>query len=388
MSGSTRSYEMARRLVTAGHEVHMVTSCREQTDKKDWFVTQEAGINVYWLPVPYKNEMNYLDRIKAFLHFSLSSAAKAVEIEGDVVFASSTPLTIALPGIYAHWRKKIPMVFEVRDMWPAVPIALGAIRNPVLVSAAKWLERLAYRHAAHVVALAPGMREDIIAGGVEEAKVSVIPNGCDLDLFSKKSEGVSPRYMHSWLGSRKLVLYFGTIGRANGLGYMVRLAKHVSLLDPEIRFVLIGDGGEWEAVLSLAKKEGCFEKNIFIFHALPKRELVPWLHAADITVALFKGPRVLWKDAVQNKFFDALAAGKPTACNFEGFQSLIAVEHDIGFILDPSDIDFAAKKLVNALRDEVWLQGVAIRTKELAENVFNRDKLAVDLERILLNAVK
>src|SRR5438105_2807505 len=166
MAGGSRSYEMARRLVAAGHEVHMVTSDqRPQPAKARWREALHAGIHVHWTPIPYDNVMGYGRRIRAFLAFAWRAAHKAAALRGDVVFATSTPLTIAIPAVYAAWRSRAPMVFEVRDLWPAVPIAIGAIRNPLIKWAALRLERFAYRHAARVVALAPGMRGEIAATG-------------------------------------------------------------------------------------------------------------------------------------------------------------------------------------------------------------------------------
>src|SRR5690606_2268049 len=101
MAGSTRSYEMARRLTEWGHDVHMVTSWREPARTTDWFTTTEAGIQVHWLPVPYSNHMSYAERIRAFSRFAFHAARRALSLPADVVFASSTPLTIALPGVYA-----------------------------------------------------------------------------------------------------------------------------------------------------------------------------------------------------------------------------------------------------------------------------------------------
>jgi glycosyltransferase involved in cell wall biosynthesis len=378
---------MARRLVAAGHQVDLVTTWREPTEQTDWFVTDEAGIRVHWLPVAYSNSMGFADRVHAFLRFAVASARKAAALDGDVVFATSTPLTIALPGIYSAWRRRRPMVFEVRDMWPEVPIAIGALRNPILVRAARMLEKLAYSYAAHIVALAPGMGSDIVATGVDPKKITIIPNGCDMDVFGVSSPSRSPRDEYPWLGARKLVLYAGALGRANGVGYLVRLAAEVRALDADVRFVVIGEGAEKEAVREAARSAGMLDHSFFMLNQMPKREVAKWLHAADFVVALFTGPRVIWKDAVQNKFFDALAAGKPIANNFDGWQSRVAQEESVGLILDPDDVASAASKLVAALRDEQWLEAVPKRALNLARTRFERGLLAAELERVLSSVV-
>ena len=387
MAGGTRSYEMARRLEAAGHEVDLVTTWRERGGRRDWFTTEEAGIRVHWLPVPYSNSMSYPERIRAFLRFAFDSARKAVALGGDVVFATSTPLTIALPGLYAAWRRGTPMVYELRDMWPDVPIAVGAIRNPLLIWAARKLEAFTYRYATHIVALAPGMADDIVASGVPREKLTVIPNGCDLDIFTKPATASSPRDEFGWLGSRPLVLYAGALGRANGVGYLVRLATEAEKLDGDVRFVVIGEGAEKDGIRTAARAAGLLDRTFFMLDSLPKRELVRWLHAADIVTALFTGPRVIWKDAVQNKFFDALAAGKPIANNFDGWQSRIARDARVGLILDPDDLASAARWLVGALRDEPWLRSVPERARLLAQSQFERGLLASRLEKVLVTAV-
>lgn len=388
MAGGTRSYEMARRLVAAGHQVDLVTTWREPTDKSGWFVTEEAGIRVHWLPVAYSNSMGFVDRLHAFLRFAFASARRAAALDGDVVFATSTPLTIALPGIYAAWRRSRPMVFEVRDMWPEVPIAIGAIRNPVLVWAARKLERLAYRYSSHIVALAPGMKDDIVATGVAPEKVTVIPNGCDLDVFGEPSSSTSPREQYAWLGTRQLILYAGALGKANGVGYLVRLAGEVRKLGTDVRFVVIGEGAEKESIREAARRAGLLDTSFFMLDQMPKRELVGWLHAADLVMALFTGPRVIWKDAVQNKFFDALAAGKPIANNFDGWQSRIAEDEGVGLILDPEDLESAARQLVSTLQDEHWLEAVPERALDLARTRFERGLLAAGLEHVLAAVVE
>jgi glycosyltransferase involved in cell wall biosynthesis len=388
MPGGTRSYEMARRLVAAGHDVHIVTTNQQPANGgRGWHESTTQGIHVHTLDVRYDNQMSNAARIRAFMRFALASARRAASLKGDVIFATSTPLTVAIPALFASTIGSTPFVFEVRDMWPDVPIAIGALKNPLAVWLAKQLELTAYRRAKHVVALAPGMREDIIAKGIAADKVSVIPNGCDLDVFATAS-GPSPRGEYPWLGDRKLLLYPGTIGKVNGVDYLVRLAAAMAERDPEVRFAVIGRGRERDAVRALAEQHGVLDRSFFMMDALPKVELARWMRAADMVVALITGPRVIWKDGVQNKFFDALAAGRPVASSFDGWQSQVATAEGVGLILDPNDASAAADLLLRTLHDEPWNARARVRARELAEGRFNRDRLAGELERVLVAAVQ
>jgi glycosyltransferase involved in cell wall biosynthesis len=387
MVGGTRSYEMARRLVAKGHEVHMVTT--NQDSKQDhigtWRTSIESGIHVHWAAVPYNNRMAFGERIWAFCRFAYHATIRAGSLKPDLVFATSTPLTIAIPAVLASRRVGCPMVFEVRDLWPAVPIAIGVIRNPLLKAAARWLERFAYWNAVHVVALAPGMKEEILKLGYPEARVSVIPNGCDFDLYGNVL-GESPRNEFGWLADRPLLLFCGTFGLVNGVDYLPKLALAMRKVDPEVCIVAIGAGREYERVVAMAQEAGVYERNLFLLGALPKTETARWLAAADMTIALFTGPEIVWRDAVQNKFFDSIAAGCPVVNNFPGWQARIAAEAGAGLIVSGTDVVEAARDIVAALRDESWMAAARCACKKLAQDRFDRNKLADGLAAVLLNA--
>jgi glycosyltransferase involved in cell wall biosynthesis len=392
MPGSTRSFEMARRLVSKGHVVHMITSVRDGNSGREsgWRTTIEGGVIVHWLPVDYRNSMGFFRRLWAFVKFAIFASVKASTLKGDLVFATSTPLTIVIPGLIASTLRRVPLVFEVRDLWPDVPIAMGVLKNPIGKFLARRLEMTAYRRSAQVVALAPGMRDDIIAKGIDATKITVIPNGCDLGIFGcDLSELVRElRDVTTWLGSRKLVFYGGAVGRLNGVEYLVDVAAAMRRTDPEVRFLVIGEGAEWGLVECRARELGVLNANFFMKSSLPKDQLAVWLAASDMALALISAPRVLWKDAVQNKFFDALAAGKPVGCNFSGFQSQVAVEHGVGFIFPSNDAESAARVMRGLLQDEDWLNGVAVRARSLAAGQFNRDLLASRLEEVLTRAAR
>lgn len=351
-----------------------------------WRESREAGIHVHWTAVPYDNVMSYAQRMRAFVEFAWRAARRAAQLRGDVVFATSTPLTIALPAVHAARRARCPMVFEVRDLWPAVPIAIGAIRNPIAIRAARWLERYAYRNAARVVALAPGMRDEVVATGYPAERVTVIPNGCDLDVFRDASVGRVLRASHEWLGDRPLVVFTGTFGLVNGMDYLPRLAAELAKIDTGIRVAAVGAGREFERTQRLAAELGVLDRNLYLLGRRTKLEAAAWTQAADMTLALFTGPPIVWRDAVQNKFFDSLAAGKPVANNFPGWQSRVAQEAGAGLILPADDVPAAARQVAAALRDRQWLDSAGTAARRLAENQFNRDELAAQLGGVLEQA--
>jgi glycosyltransferase involved in cell wall biosynthesis len=278
------------------------------------------------------------------------------------------------------------MVFEVRDLWPAVPIALGAIKNPLVKWAAIQLERFAYRHATRIVALAPGMGREVVATGYPAERVTIIPNGSDLDMFADAGPAQKLRQQHSWLGGRPLLVFTGTFGLVNGMAYLVRLADAVSRVDPEVRIAAVGGGREYDLTRRLAADLMVLDRNFFLIGKQPKQVAAVWTVAADMTIALFTGPEIVWRDAVQNKFFDSLAAGRPVASNFSGWQSKLAVEAGAGLILSASDVEAAARDLVRALRDRHWLEEAGRAARQLAVSRFDRDALAAELARVLVEA--
>jgi len=386
MAGATRSYEMARRLAARGHEVHMITA-RDAPGPGAWVRTCEAGVDVHWCTVPYSNRMSYPERIRAFLKFSYLAARKAASIPADLLFATSTPLTIALPAVYAARRQRIPMVFEVRDLWPELPIAVGALRSRPAVAAARWLARFAYRKARHIVALSPGMKEGLVATGCPAGKVTVIPNGCDLSLFRVDEQaGRTFRERNDWLRDRPLVVYAGTLGIINGVDYLTRLAAAVRRRDVGVRFLVVGSGHEEERVRRAAERLRVLGRNFFLWSPLPKREMPAVLSAADVAVSVFRNVPEMWNNSA-NKLFDGLAAGRPVAINHEGWQAEFIRQSGCGLVLDPKDIEESADRLVWAVRDPAWLAQARAAARRVAQERFDRNRLFEQFEAVLLGTV-
>jgi glycosyltransferase involved in cell wall biosynthesis len=334
--------------------------------------------------------MGFFSRVFAFLYFAISASWKGVRVGGDLVFATSTPLTICIPAIFVSKIKRIPMVFEVRDLWPEIPIALGAIKNPILKKCAFFMEKCAYRNSKAIVALSPGMRDGVVSAGVCADKVSVIPNSSDNTLFFNDELApkiVDFRERSEWLKGAPLVLYAGTFGFVNGVGYMVRLASEVLKAKSDVKFLLVGEGREFDGVKSLASELGVLGVNVFIEESVPKSEMPVVFGAATMTSSLVIDRPELTANSA-NKFFDSLAAGKPILLNHGGWMADLIEAKSCGLVLWGLSPKKAAEILIEKISDPAWVEEAGRNAKELALLQFDRDSLAEQFESVLKYAVE
>ncbi len=280
------------------------------------------------------------------------------------------------------------MVFEVRDLWPEAAIAVGALRNPVMIAAARWLESFAYRNSASIVALVERLKDGVVRRGYPAANVYVIPNGCDLDLFAVDAdERQAFRLERPWLQDRFLIVYASTIGRVNVVEYLARLAASTAKRDPDVRFLVVGDGVERDHVQEVAKQLEVLDRSFFMEARVPKKAMPQLLAAADLAISLVADRKELTGDSA-NKVFDAFAAGRPVAINRGGSLADLLRPTGAGFVLDAGDPNAAAHALVSAIRDRVWYTRARAEARRLAEGPFSRERQAQELDRILLSAVE
>ncbi len=390
MAGGGRPYAWASRLAARGHDVHVVTSDeRGTTDgaRSGRRVTVEGGATVEWLPVRYDNAMSVPRRMLAFLQFAVRASWAARRARADVVFATSTPLTVAVPALAALAGRPVPMVFEVRDLWPDVPIAMGGLRNPLLQRAARALERAAYRNSTRVIALSPEMRAGVVRAGFPFEATALVPNASDVDLFRRPgadADGRRFRRETGWLGDRPLVLYAGTLGRVNDVSAMVEIAAATRPLDPQIRFLIVGSGAEEEKVRALARGHGVLDDTLFMHPPLPKDAMPALFAAASITTSFVADiPVLAWNSA--NKVFDGFAAGRPVATNVGGSIGDLLRETGAGLVLD-RDPRVAAGQLVDFLADREAVARAGAISAGLGERVFSRDVLFEAFEQAITDA--
>lgn len=351
--GGTRSYEFARRFVLRGHAVRMLTAGEGRQEV--------AGIEVVGLPGAYSDYMSataisYPRRMLAFARFGLAAGAAALRgPRPDVIYATSPPLTMAVPALLAAARWRAPLVFEVRDLWPEAPIQMGALRNPLLRRVARALERFVLRRATRVIALSPGIQSGVVGAGAPAERVVLVPNASDLDLFRP-----SPA------PERFRVSYFGTMGEANDLGAVVEAAR---LLDG-VEFVLMGDGKH------RARLERSAPSNVtFTGAAAGKEEVAELAAGSSACLTVFKDVPVLSTNS-PNKLFDTFAAGRPAIVNMDGWMRQLVEDNDAGLYVRAGD----ARDLANKI---AWLRDhpedaarMGHNGRALAEREFDREQLA------------
>lgn len=367
--GALRSYYLSKALVQAGQTVELITSHNGETRKTETI----NGVTVHYLPVPYRNDFGFVRRSLAFLKFVWKSTFLAFQLKGiDCCFATSTPLTIGIPALLLKQFRGIPYIFEVRDLWPEAPVQLGFIRNPLLKKLLYWFEKTVYRNAEKLVALSPGMVAGIEKYGLQK-EIRLIPNMADCDFYQPVYNPVPGQF---------LILYAGTIGKANNLEFMLEAAKACQEKELEqVKFLVLGSGAETEKIKQLALEMQLH--NVAFSGALPRLQVKKLLENAAATYTSFDTFPVLETNS-PNKFFDSLAAGKLCIVNTKGWLQDLVETNACGFYADPLLPQTFAQKLIPFLEDPQLLQRYQQNARTLAEDQFSRKKLVqrfVDLFR-------
>ncbi|MDH4140615.1 MAG: glycosyltransferase family 4 protein [Coriobacteriia bacterium] len=389
--GLIRSYEFSRRMLAAGHEVTMVTSSSrlaEDFSRRLFNRGEIDGIDVRAIRVRYSNYMGYARRMWSFALFTVGATWIALTApRPDVVFATSTPLTVGIPGWIASALRGVPFVFEVRDLWPEAAIQMGAIkRGSVLARFAGWLERFLYRRATAVIALSPGMAEGVMAHGIDEERVHTIPNSCDLDLFSPgpKDAEIAEQFD---IAGRFVVAYAGAIGPSNGLEDIVPQAARLLAERgrEDITFLIAGDGKSLPRMREL--KEEWALGNMILAGSMPKHDIPRLLRTADVLMTLFADVPILAVNS-PNKFFDGIATGKPMLVNSPGWTRDLVQENDIGVYVPPTDANALADAVERLAADPEAVERMGRNARSLAEREFDRNDLAARLIGVLEEAVR
>lgn len=385
-SGGIRSYEMARALIQRGHAVTMVCGSHASgaTGLSGPFVNGTRrgavdGIDLVEFELPYSNKDGFAKRTLTYFKFAWRSVRLALTEPTDLVFATSTPLTAGIPGIFARWLRGKPFVFEVRDLWPELPREMGVIRNPVVLTLMDWLEWLSYRSAVRLVGLSPGIVRGILRRGVKTELVRMIPNGCDLGIFAADivASSIEPWRPPEVRATDLMAVFAGTHGLANGLDAVLDAAAELKRRGRnDIKILLIGDGKLKEPLQARAAAQGL--DNV-VFHApVNKHKLAGLMKSTDIGMQILANVPAFYYGTSPNKFFDYIAAGLPVLNNYPGWLADMIGESRCGYAVPADDAAAFADALVHAAEHRQALRGMGERALALARARFDRASLAAD----------
>jgi glycosyltransferase involved in cell wall biosynthesis len=382
--GLIRSYEFARRWVAQGHDVTVITSSSRLPGRfgEHFFARGDIdGIDVRSVRVTYQNRMSYPRRLLSFAAFMLGATWLALRVpRPNVLFATSTPLTVGIPGVIASKLRRVPLVFEVRDLWPEAAIQMGVLRRGSLTARiAKSLERAIYRASAAVIALSPGMADGVLAEGVPAQRVHIVPNCCDLDLFEPGDKDAETVETYG-LADTLVVGYTGAIGPSNAVESQLPAAAralHERGRD-DITFLVVGDGKSLPALRDAV--EGL--RNVVVAGSLPKHDIPRITRTADVLLVLFADVPILATNS-PNKLFDALASARPVIVNSAGWTKDLVEEIGCGLYVPASDGAGLADAL-ERLADHPDLRAhMGHAARALAESRFARDDLAAQVLGVL-----
>lgn len=376
----SRAYEFAKRLVARGHKVTIISgiySLKKKSEDNEKFIRHEEqdGMKIIWINLVYSTHQGFFYRLWNFILFSAVSSWIALRSPCNLVFATSPPLTVGIPGLLVKWFRRKSFVFEVRDLWPEFPIAMGVLKNRVAIWMIKRFEEKIYKSSSRIIALAPGIRDSIAQTGYPKEKLILIPNACDLELFMPSGSKSIRKKLK--VGDDDLVLiYMGAHGRANGLDAIVDAAAEIQeRQESGIQFVLIGDGSEKQRLINRAQMLNL--TNIQFLPPMPKQELVTIVNEADVGMQILKNVPIFYWTTSPNKFFDYISAGLPVIINYPGWLAEIIKQNQCGVEVAPENPQAFADAVISMKKQRHSLKEIGKRSRLLAEKRFNRNELAI-----------
>jgi glycosyltransferase involved in cell wall biosynthesis len=386
----TRAYEMAQGLVRAGHSVTMIA---EVPNHPAGVIPPEYRGKIY-----ERSELDGIDALRVWVRtspiktfrsrmaFYLSYASMAV-VAGllfargrfDVIYATSPPLFVGAAGLVLSYLRRTPLVLELRDLWVESAVALGELRSPRAIRWATRLEGSCYRRARRIVVTAREMVDYLVDRGLDRDKIAVVRNGSNVELFRPRPEAGRRIRESLDLSDRFLVLYAGLLGIAQGLEIVLEAAALLSERDPDVRFLLIGDGPVKAGLQEQARGLGL--QNVSFLPAQPRHTIPDYLAAANVALVSLTRKRLI--GALPSKMFDAMACQRSVLLCAEGEACDVLREADAGIVVPPGDPAALAEAILELKSDPERCARHGRNGREAVQSHYSRRILARELTELL-----
>jgi colanic acid biosynthesis glycosyl transferase WcaI len=390
---AARAAELSRHWARMGHDVTVLTGFPNHPTgvvPEDWrsrlhrlrYTETVDGVRVVrtWLwPLPNRKAH---ERIRNYASFCLSAAVSGLALQDpDVIIATSPQLLCALSGWWLAFWKRVPFIFEVRDLWPESLAAVGAgsegtLLHRTLAAIAGFL----YRRADRIVVVSPAFKDHLIRyWNVPAARISIVENGVETDLFRPDPAATEVRKQLQ-LEDRFLICYIGTMGNAHGLETLVSAAEELQTALPNAMFLLIGEGAEKERIVELAAARGL--TNIQFLGQQPRERIPAYISAAGLCLVMLKKTE-LFKTVIPTKLLEYMACERPIIVAVDGQARQIVEEADAGVFVEPENSKALVEAILDLAENPDRRRQMGARGRQYIVNKFSREKTAQNYISVL-----
>jgi colanic acid biosynthesis glycosyl transferase WcaI len=385
---AARASELAQHWAQSGHEVSVLTGFPNHPTgvvPPEWrsrlrrltHHEKIAGADVFrtWLwPLPNRKAH---ERMRNYASFCISAALRGTFLpHPDVIIASSPQLLVGLSGWWIAFARQVPFVFEVRDLWPESLVAVGAGKeNSLLHHALGAIAKFLYQHSDRVVVVSPAFKDHLMRHWyIPAEKISVVENGVETDLFAPAPSAANKLLRHE-LGAegKVLICYIGTMGNAHGLETLLDAASQLRQQNPEVLFLLVGEGAEKAKIKALAQSRGL--ANVHFFDQQPREKIPALISASDACLVLLKKTDV-FKTVIPTKMLEFMSCARPVILGVDGQARQIIDDAGAGIVIEPENSE-ALVAAISQLSDDREL-GVTLGQKgrEYIVQHFSRGRTA------------
>jgi glycosyltransferase involved in cell wall biosynthesis len=343
-----------------------------------------------WLwPLPNRKAH---ERMRNYASFCISAALRGLTLpRPDVIIATSPQLLVAVAGWWLSFARRgarqIPFVFEVRDLWPESLAAVGAgDENSLLHSGLGAIAGFLYDRADRVVVVTPAFREHLIERWhVPAEKIAVVENGVETDLFAPLPQAANDELRRQLGVSGKfLVCYIGTMGMAHGLETLLDAASQLRQQNPDVRFLLIGEGAEKERIKGQAQARGL--ENVCFLDQQPREKIPAFISASDACLVLLKKTEV-FKTVIPTKMLEFMSSARPVILAVEGQAQQIVEEAGAGVVIEPENARALAAAIVQLATDHELGRALGQKGREYIVRHLSRGQTAEKYIAVLRSAV-
>ena len=385
---ASRLSEHAKYWIKDGTQVNVVTTAPNFPEgvlfegyKNAWYSREDAdGVDLVRVKTYITRNEGFIKRTLDYLSFMVTGfVAGMCQKKPDVLVATSPQFFNAMGGWAVAKLRRVPYVFELRDLWPASIVALGAVKYPTIIKILESIEMFLYKQADGIITVTEAFKEELISRGIDGDKIHVVLNGVDLSHYSKFDEKDPELAKAHGLEGKFVAGYIGTHGMAHGLDKVVEAAE--LLRDqPDVRILFVGAGSEKEKVEAMIAERGL--DNVVSLGRFPKSDMNRIWSLCDVSLIHLRDLPV-FETVIPSKLFESMGVGIPVLMGLpKGEATGIVEASDCGEICEPENPQSIADTL-RAMHEDKARYQLMVENCLIASKVYSREALANKMSNIL-----